>query len=937
MMGLVPDTPIEQVAPHSEGLDMPRPGETVGRYRLERELGRGGMGVVFAAHDPRLDRPVAIKVLRRTDREDTRLRREARVLARLDHPNIVAVYDVGRWGSQTFVTMALVEGRDLRTWLQTRQRQPSDVLAAFTQAGRALQAAHDAGVIHRDFKLSNAMMTDAGHVVVLDFGLAYEWQTAALIRTPDELDSAEPDGFASLLTRTGTGWVLGTPAYMSPEQHQGSTVDAASDQYSYCVALHEALFGRRPFNGNKRELLAAKLEGFGSDHVLPETRPPLPREFERALLRGLNPTPGERWPSMANLLEALQPSRPRRALRWTLGGAAVATVAGLVVSSTPDPCASIPARVASRWGSPIRNEITDAFAGQPDRGALMANLDRLDDWHRIWGVVRADACRARQRAAPDDLVDADREIDCLERQWHDAAAVIEALRTGSRYALERATDHTWATPEDCRTSDDDALGPTPPPPSLRAAVAKIRGRLAEARAKHLSGLPGSIREAASTTADAEVLGYMPLVADAHALHASTLERVGRVDEAEASWEAAYLVATECGHLERAARAAIRLVDITADIQQRPTDALEWAGHARSAVQRFGDPAHLQADLLAATAYARVADGDFQGAERDARASLALAPDTPVGWRATAHAGQALSIVLMRAGRPSEARAVAEDAVAFVEEHFGVTDRSTMVALATLGSVWVELREWERALPPLLEADKLDRATAVANSESRATLQANLGLVYSGLGRVDEAEAALLQAIELRERAVGTNHVKLVPTLSNLGTLYQKQERLERAAAVYERATQIMESHPELSPLLLVIVRINQSAVALDRGENDNARRLATTARDVVAETMGQSHPYLGFPLTIIGRTFNRQRRYDEALAPLERALELRDQEPANDPSDETRLALADALFHSGRDPERARALTQQVADGGRRDATTASDLLRERWPDAALP
>ena len=220
------------------------PGETVGRYQVVATIGRGGMGVVYLAHDPRLNRQVALKVLR-ADRDadranaQARLLREAEALAQLSHPNVVAVYDAGLWHDQVFIAMELVAGGTLRTWAREHQGSARDILDAFVQAGYGLAAAHDAGLVHRDFKPENALIDRAGRVRVTDFGLA-RFDGAA----PQDADRRRTAGSASPMLATPlteAGSVLGTPAYMAPEQVSGRDIDARTDQFCFCVSLFEAI------------------------------------------------------------------------------------------------------------------------------------------------------------------------------------------------------------------------------------------------------------------------------------------------------------------------------------------------------------------------------------------------------------------------------------------------------------------------------------------------------------------------------------------------------------------------------------------------------------------------------------------------------------------------------------------------------------------------
>ncbi|HEX7842699.1 MAG TPA: serine/threonine-protein kinase, partial [Kofleriaceae bacterium] len=247
-------------------------GATLGRYRLERELGAGAMGVVHAAFDPDLERRIALKVLRGTATPEARdrLLREARAMARLTHPNVVTVHEVGTASGRDFVAMELIHGETLAEWLRQTRRTPAAILEAFLAAGRGLAAAHAAGIVHRDFKPHNVLRSRDGRIVVTDFGLAREVDGAlppSLEMTlpaggavSPSLEMTLPAGSASSMSSTSssrsslagltvTGSLLGTPAYMAPEQWQGGAVTPATDQFAYSVALWEALAGKRPYLG----------------------------------------------------------------------------------------------------------------------------------------------------------------------------------------------------------------------------------------------------------------------------------------------------------------------------------------------------------------------------------------------------------------------------------------------------------------------------------------------------------------------------------------------------------------------------------------------------------------------------------------------------------------------------------------------------------------
>nr|MDQ3367289.1 serine/threonine protein kinase [Myxococcota bacterium] len=275
---------------------LPR-GTVVGRYVIVGRLGRGGMGVVYKAFDPELDRPIALKLVgfgglgAEPEEARSRLLREAKTLARLSHPNVVAVHDVGTYHEDVFVAMEFVAGTTLRGWLRERSHKPREILTVFRAAGAGLAAAHRLGIVHRDFKPENVMVDAEGRVRVLDFGLARSLARSAarpsmtsIIRPSTASTPATATALETAAQLTHDGAIVGTPAYMAPEQDRGEDVDARSDQFSFCAALYEALYGQRPFAGDAyAEIAERRLAG--------EVRPPpssaVPGKIRRALLKGL--------------------------------------------------------------------------------------------------------------------------------------------------------------------------------------------------------------------------------------------------------------------------------------------------------------------------------------------------------------------------------------------------------------------------------------------------------------------------------------------------------------------------------------------------------------------------------------------------------------------------------------------------------------------------
>jgi serine/threonine protein kinase len=339
----------------------------VGRYEIDSRLGSGGMGVVYRAHDPDLDRPVAVKLLHSESSDDDKARarmlREARALAKLSHPNVITVYDVGTDAGQVFVAMELVAGRDLRRWLDEHRDHHGvawrQVLALFIAAGRGLEAAHEVALVHRDFKPENVLVGDDGRVRVLDFGLArvhrpVEGPTAQDPPTGSEGGTEGPTGdveapgrheLAHLPTAalagglTETGALIGTPLYMAPELYAGKPADVRSDQFAFCASLYEGLYRQLPFGSHN---LAAHVEAVRSGRAIePPAESSVPAGIWRVIARGLDPDPDARWRSIAVLLAELERvaaeptpvlrSESRGGLRWFAIAGLVLVVAGGVV------------------------------------------------------------------------------------------------------------------------------------------------------------------------------------------------------------------------------------------------------------------------------------------------------------------------------------------------------------------------------------------------------------------------------------------------------------------------------------------------------------------------------------------------------------------------------------------------------------------------------
>ncbi|MCA9707296.1 MAG: serine/threonine protein kinase [Myxococcales bacterium] len=374
----------------------------IGRYPVLKRLGEGGMGVVYAAYDEELDRRIAIKLLIRhggpkDDRARARIRREAQAMARLSDPGVAHVYEVGEWNGSTYVAMEYVRGVTLKQWLAEPRplEQRIDVLV---QAARGLVAAHRAGVVHRDFKPDNVMVDRQRRVRVLDFGLAQAHDQGNVERTEESYTPYTAEAGALDVELTQAGAVMGTPAYMSPEQHLGAPTSTSTDQYSFCAVAYEALYGVRPYDGPNRLAIAYAI------HQGKLTPPPadakVPPKLHEAIVRGLAKEPDARWPSMEALVAAIEEATGVRRRRWVLpvvlGGAAaiIAVLATLLLTrpdATPAELDRVDAIAQSANSAAARAHWVYPEAAQPRDTALV--------WVRELEALGEDADAAAQRAS----------------------------------------------------------------------------------------------------------------------------------------------------------------------------------------------------------------------------------------------------------------------------------------------------------------------------------------------------------------------------------------------------------------------------------------------------------------------------------------------------------------------------------------------------------
>ncbi|HEY1559145.1 MAG TPA: protein kinase [Kofleriaceae bacterium] len=433
-------------------------GTQVGRYTVGPRIGRGGMGAVWRADDRELGRAVALKRMHASadGEQRARLVREARAAALLQHPNVVAVYEVGEHDGEPFLAMELVDGMTLAAWLR-EPRSVREIAGVLAQAGRGLAAAHASGLVHRDFKPDNVLVDRSGRARVADFGLARAGKAHA-----DDKPTAA--GALGQLTETGT--LSGTPAYMAPELVDGAPPDARSDQYAFAITAFEALYGRHPFTGDTVE--AKWIEMAAGRIVDVRDRRRVPKRLDRAVRRALAVDPRDRWPSVAAFVAELD-HKPRRTWPWLAGFGVFVAANAAVFAYTRAPgsdCERGANLVDDVWSAAARLDHARAFAAvAPGRAIEIATADRLvDDWADAWRLGRRAACRA-------EPTQRDTRLACLDRALGDLRAQLAAWRQPDAKVVDRALGAIAGlpAPADCI----DHAPPASHQPLLEARVAQL--------------------------------------------------------------------------------------------------------------------------------------------------------------------------------------------------------------------------------------------------------------------------------------------------------------------------------------------------------------------------------------------------------------------------------------------------------------------------------
>jgi len=781
-------------------------GTSVDRYVVLYELGTGGMGVVYAAYDPQLDRKVALKLLHahsRSDRARTRLLREAKSIARISHPHVVTVHDVGTYEGRVFVAMEYIEGLTLRRWLQERRRPWTEVLTVLQHAGEGLAAAHEGDLIHRDFKPDNVLVEDGGRPVVLDFGLArrassrddHEFEPRS---TDDGSTSVRPISAELELDLTRTGAKLGTPAYMAPEQHLSSPTDERTDQFSFCVVTWEALYGARPFAGSTaREARYAVLKG----EVLEPRESEVPIAVRRVLERGLSLDPEDRYPNMSSLLAALARAPRRIVPRWALGGAVLA--GGLGVASfawvseqgaAASPCGDPSERWANVWDAGVRSRVEAAFMGSEAKfagdawGTVGQTLDRYTD---AWAVAHRDACEATHVHHEQSRETLELRMACLRGRHQAVAALVREFTEADTAVVENAVEAVNALPRLAECSDLARLQVSAPvgrPVDAHKTI-PLREALVDARAKESSARYAQAQAIVlGVLGDAESMGADDVVAEARLRMGSILQRRSEFAESERSYLEAIWAAQRAGHRFLEAEAWVRLVWVTGVERFDPERGQLWAEFAEAALDRAGGGAVLEAQLRHNLGGVLYTLGRYDEALAEYRLALArqvelLGEDDPRVATTYNHIGNAL----MQLERYDESEASCRRSLEIRKRLFGEQHPAVAAVLNNLGEV-----ERNREHP----ARALEHATAslaiVGRSGGREEDVAAMiaGWALLELGRPKDALVRFERALVMRTETDGAFAPRVVDVELSLAKTRTALGEYDVALAQVERVIEL---------------------------------------------------------------------------------------------------------------------------------------------------
>ncbi len=792
---------------------------TVGRFEVRERLGSGGMGIVYEAYDPQLDRRLALKVVRAdvslVADGAARLVDEARAMAKLSHPNVLTVYEAGTVDTQVFIAMALVEGFTLRSWVEAEERSTDEILHALRDAGRGLSAAHGVGLVHRDFKPENVLVSSEGQVFVTDFGLA---------RT---FSAGESGRWVSTSAGRHTTRMAGTPAYMAPEQLRGQAVDARADQFAWCVTACEALTGKRPFDETTLQRVASEPD-FVPDPVALPAGLAVTRRVRGALARGLDVDPEKRFPSMDALLDAVSPPR-RTWVPLTVGAAVAAVGAGAAFVAQTEPCPARP-ELFDVWSEGARANAADAFTASkmPYAERAWASVEaRTSRYFEQWVGLQQRACRE-----DDDAVRL-----CLDRRKEEFGAVAELLQAADAGVVEHAVAMVSTLPplRDC----------TDPESATRVADSEAassdRSAIDEARASLSAGRYDAARESLD-----RVLATLdegdPLWLEVVSLQGEAALEAGAAEESAAAFERVLERASGARGLLPTATASVGLVEVQSGLSKTDFDAAAILARAAAiAVASAGNPPRLRTRLESARAALEIEQGNFDDGMaliEHARGVLAeLGDDTRLEQ---AELALLAAKALFRKQQFDPASRLADESLAIFEETLGPDHPTVGQALLLPGSVALVRGDLEAAQHHYTRAVEIFERTVGAGHGDHATALLSLANLARAKGEYETARDLTAKALVGLVASFPEDNRRVMAARANLASLDHQLGNLAGARARYQDIATLQRKtlgeHYELSITLANLARVEAELRDLDA-----ARAAATEALEIRVEVFGETH------------------------------------------------------------------------------------------------
>ncbi|MEM9462093.1 MAG: tetratricopeptide repeat protein [Myxococcota bacterium] len=950
----------------------------LGRYVVLGPLGQGGMGTVLEAFDRTLDRRVAIKVLHEdlNDQHAARLLREARALATLSHPNVVPVFEADTTGGQTFVVMERVHGQTLRDWIHQHPRPDwRQCVRVFIDAGQGLAAAHAEGLVHRDFKPSNAILDDQGRTRVLDFGLARRidggstdgdrlgrgrGQTehdqsldtslaakraggpAIRARANKELVQGPPLGHWSIQALTKTGVMMGTPAYMPPEQIEGREADARSDQFSFCVSLYEAVYGERPFEGTT---LTERMTSMTRGRVRPAPKSSLvPARLRTILLRGLAASPAKRWPSMDALLHQLRTLVTPHSRRWIAVGLTAGLAAlggGLALGQyveVKERCTGARAQMDGTWDEGRRQQVQAALLGTersiaPDTWARIE--PQLDAYAQTWIDTHTEVCEATSVRGEQSDEALDLRMRCLGQRRATLRATVDVLANANAEVVNHAVKLVAGLPTLARCNDMTWLEqrnqrvPPPEDPNVAAAVEVQRARLVEIAAMHQAGRYAEALEVVEPVVQqAKALGYPPLQAEALARRGRLRQRNGRYAEAEQDLRKAYALGMQHNHDSVALRTARALTFVVGCRLARHAEGRQWGEMvALPLAQRSNEPVQ-EARILNELGLVLESQGDYADARHHYQRALAIKEEAlGLDHLDLATTLNNLGNVAYHQGNYDNARAYHQRALAIRQQALGPDHPAVAASLNNLGNALLDQGNPDDARVHYERVLAIRRETLGPDHPDVAESHNNLGGVSYHQGDMAGARVHFERALAIRQKVLGPDHPELAASLTNLGAVLVDQQDYDNARAYHQQALAILDNaldpdHPDIALSLN-----NLGIVSARQGDMDDARVYFERALKIWDKALGPDHPNVAASHHNLGLMLEDQGQMQDARTHLEQALAIRQKllGPDHPKVADSLVGLAIVALQTS-DPQSARTYAERAVSL-REAATVAPQLL----------